>query len=164
MDKVLSMEESKPTASKKEYIKYGLLSLAIWLLLFVFMGAIVTFVEKESCITLLFLDAMVGVSICVFIAIWAVIWFFLGYDTRKEFLKAYDKQLIPDPQFKQSFKAMYLSTHFKVLGLILALLFFWLCVTMLFTSSNLHDYIYLILLGGSSLISFVLYKKYVRNK
>lgn len=157
--------ESKPTASKKEYIKYGLLSLVIWLLLFVFMGAIVTFVEKESCITLLFQDAMVGASICVFIAIWAVIWFFLGYDTRKEFLKAYEKQLIADSQFKQGFKAMYLSTHFKVLGLILALLFFWLCVTILFTSSTSHDYyIYLILLGGSSLVSFVLYKRYVRNK
>lgn len=104
------------------FSKYGLVTMIGWNILLIVMILIVSTV-KEIPFTYIFGDGTGGIGISIFLFIWSLIWYGIGYKSRKDFVIArnmYREQvpLLEWERFNKAFCDYYIGKQAKMLYLV----------------------------------------------
>lgn len=107
----------------KDYFKYGIATAIIWNILIVLMAIIAASIRQVE-YSYFFDDGIGGIGICLFLIAWSLIWFYIGYHSRKKYIqkKLFYKEMAPsidDKRFNQEYAAYYFSKQAKLLSILL---------------------------------------------
>ena len=95
-----------------------------WNLLLVILMLIVSTIRKVP-FTYIFDDGMSGVGISLFLLLWSIIWYGIGYKSRKDFVltrNIYREQvpLLEQAQFDKAYRNYYIAKQAKLLSIVFA--------------------------------------------
>lgn len=95
-----------------------------WNLLLVILMLIVSTIRKVP-FTYIFDDGMSGVGISLFLLLWSIIWYGIGYKSRKDFVlirNIYREQvpLLEQAQFDKVYRNYYIAKQAKLLSIVFA--------------------------------------------
>lgn len=104
--------------------KYGWITMIAWNLLLVILMLIVSTIRKVP-FTYIFDDGMSGVGISLFLLLWSIIWYGIGYKSRKDFVltrNIYREQvpLLEQAQFDKAYRNYYIAKQAKLLTIVFA--------------------------------------------
>ena len=104
--------------------KYGWITMIAWNLLLVILMLIVSTIRKVP-FTYIFDDGMSGVGISLFLLLWSIIWYGIGYKSRKDFVlirNIYREQvpLLEQAQFDKVYRNYYIAKQSKLLSIVFA--------------------------------------------
>ena len=104
--------------------KYGWITMIAWNLLLVILMLIVSTIRKVP-FTYIFDDGMSGVGISLFLLLWSIIWYSIGYKSRKDFVltrNIYREQvpLLEQAQFDKAYRNYYIAKQAKLLSIVFA--------------------------------------------
>lgn len=104
--------------------KYGWITMIAWNLLLVILMLIVSTIRKVP-FTYIFDDGMSGVGISLFLLLWSIIWYGIGYKSRKDFVlirNIYREQvpLLEQAQFDKVYRNYYIAKQAKLLSIVFA--------------------------------------------
>lgn len=104
--------------------KYGWITMIAWNLLLVILMLIVSTIRKVP-FTYIFDDGMSGVGISLFLLLWSIIWYGIGYKSRKDFVltrNIYREQvpLLEQAQFDKAYRNYYIAKQAKLLSIVFA--------------------------------------------
>ena len=121
------------------FSKYGLVTMIGWNILLIVMILIVS-TAKEIPFTYIFDDGTGGIGISIFLFIWSLIWYGIGYKSRKDFVIArnmYREQvpLLEWEQFNKTFRDYYIGKQAKMLYLVFGIAI--PCYFITYTSSSI---------------------------
>lgn len=144
------------------YVKYGLIALIAWNIVLVLMAILAAFVRNID-YAYFFDDGMGGWGIGLFIVLWSLIWFAIGYHSRKKYVqeKAFYREqasLMEDAQYNKEFTAYYVSKHIRMLAIIFITAIPWYILGYVNGSFAQRDFIIMGSLAALSAISFGIYK------
>ena len=102
--------------------KYGWITMIAWNLLLVILMLIVSTIRKVP-FTYIFDDGMSGVGISLFLLLWSLIWYGIGYKSRKDFVlirNIYREQvpLLEQAQFDKVYRNYYIAKQAKLLSIV----------------------------------------------
>ena len=102
--------------------KYGWITMIAWNLLLVILMLIVSTIRKVP-FTYIFDDGMSGVGISLFLLLWSIIWYGIGYKSRKDFVlirNIYREQvpLLEQAQFDKVYRNYYIAKQAKLLSIV----------------------------------------------
>lgn len=144
-------------------IRYGIITLVAWNLLVLLMAMLAASIRGVE-YSYFFEDGTGGVGISIFIVIWSLIWFGIGYHTRKKYVEEknyYLKEaatLIDEAQYNKEFIAYYVSKHAKVLSIVFLTAIPWYMLGYVNGSFTVRDYLIMGAFALLTLISFGIYK------
>lgn len=146
----------------KDYFKYGVVTVIIWNTLIILMTIIAASVRKVD-YSYFFDDGTGGIGICLFLIIWSLIWFCIGYHSRKKYIqkKTFYKEmatLIDDKQFNKEYAAYYFSKQAKMLSVVLITAIPWYVIGYVRKPFESKDLIIIAILAILSAITFIIYK------
>lgn len=147
----------------KDYLKYGIITLVVWNILLILMTILAASIRKVE-YSYFFDDGIGGIGICAFLVLWSLIWFGIGYHSRKKYVqeKSFYKEKVPlvdEEQFNKEFIAYYISKHTKMLSIILATAIPWYIIGYVRGPFTIRDLIIILILALLSAISFWIYKQ-----
>ena len=104
--------------------RYGLATMIGWNVLLVVLILIVSTVKGVS-MFYIFNDGTGGVGMSIFLLIWSLIWYGIGYKSRKDFvltLNMYKEQvpLLEQTQFNKAYRNYYIGKQAKLLSIVFA--------------------------------------------
>ena len=102
--------------------KYGWITMIAWNLLLVILMLTVSTIRKVP-FTYIFDDGMGGVGISLFLLLWSLIWYGIGYKSRKDFVltrNMYKEQvpLLEQTQFNKAYRNYYIGKQAKLLSIV----------------------------------------------
>lgn len=143
-------------------IKYGFITLVVWNLLLILMTMLAASVRKVN-YSYFFDDGTGGIGIGLFIILWSLIWFGIGYHSRKKYVqeKAFYRKmvsLVDDTKYNKEFAAYYVSKHVKMLMIVFITAIPWYIVGYVDGPFTGRDFIVMGSLGVLAAISLGIYK------
>ena len=102
--------------------RYGLATMIGWNILLVVLILIVSIVKGVS-MFYIFNDGTGGVGMSIFLLIWSLIWYGIGYKSRKDFITTrsmYREQvpLLELKQFNKAYRSYYIGKQAKLLSIV----------------------------------------------
>lgn len=147
------------------YIKYGVITSVVWNVLLVLMAMLAASIRDVE-YSYFFDDGTGGFGISVLIVIWSLIWFGIGYHSRKKYVEErtfYMKATSLDKaQFNKEFISYYVSKHAKMLAIVFITAVPWYVLGYVNGSFSMRDFIIigvLIILAVASFGTYKLLKK-----
>lgn len=148
----------------KNYIRYGITTVCCWNIV-LFLALIIRAKIKSVPISYFFDDGTNGIAITIFLVMWSLIWFGIGFYSRKDFLSK--KQLyrnefpkLEEHTFNKTFKSVYFSKHAKMLAIVFTTAIPWYIIGYVRIPLELQDFVIIILLTFLSIFFFGYYKAY----
>ena len=104
--------------------RYGLATMIGWNILLAVLALIVSNVKGIS-VSYIFDDGTGGVGMSIFLLIWSLIWYGIGYKSRKNFITTrnmYREQvpLLEHEQFNKAYRDHYIGKQAKLLSIVFA--------------------------------------------
>ena len=105
-----------------DFNKYGMVTMIGWNILLVILILIVSTVKSVS-FSYFFDDGTGGVGMSIFLLIWSLIWYGIGYKSRKDFITTrsmYREQvpLLEQTQFNKAYRNYYIGKQAKLLSIV----------------------------------------------
>lgn len=105
-----------------DFNRYGLATMIGWNVLLVVLILIVSTVKGVS-MSYIFDDGTGGVGMSIFLLIWSLIWYGIGYKSRKDFVltrNMYKEQvpLLEQTQFNKAYRSYYIGKQTKLLSIV----------------------------------------------
>ncbi len=149
----------------KDYCKYGILFTIAWNIVLFILLVITNLVEGNE---LFFYESTHWYDMPVIILIWSLVWYWIGYSLRKEFLfqrKYYQHkfQMLNQQKIKDLFKIHYLSRYAKILTVVCITAIPWYVIGYVRDHFNLTDIIIMSVLFIWSLILYFT-ARYLKRK
>ena len=146
----------------KDYFKYGIATAIIWNILIVLMAIIAASIRQVE-YSYFFDDGIGGIGICLFLIAWSLIWFYIGYHSRRKFIqkKLFYKEMAPsidDKLFNQEYTAYYFSKQAKLLSILLVTAIPWHAIGYIRKQLDHRDLIIISVLATLAVLSFGIYK------
>ena len=143
--------------------KYGWITMIAWNLLLVILMLIVSTIRKVP-FTYIFDDGMSGVGISLFLLLWSIIWYGIGYKSRKDFVltrNIYREQvpLLEQAQFDKAYRNYYIAKQAKLLSIVFATAVPWYIIGYVNFPMTTKDVIIVAILAFISASCFYLSRK-----
>lgn len=143
-------------------IKYGFITLVVWNLLLILMTILAASVRKVN-YSYFFDDGTGGIGIALFILLWSLIWFVIGYHSRKKYVqeKAFYRKMasvVDDTRYNKAFAAYYISKHAKMLMIVFITAIPWYILGYVNEQFIGRDFVVMGSLGVLAAISLGIYK------
>lgn len=146
-----------------EFHKYGFITMIGWNIMLIIITLIHSIIKEVSPIYI-FNDGVGGIGISIFILIWSLIWYGIGYNTRKDYIfrKNIYREIhskLDSETFNHIFRLHYINEQAKILSFIILLAIPWYLLGHVKGSINKDNFIIVTLIGLLSLTFFFIYKK-----
>lgn len=150
---------------KKEYCKYGILFTVGWNIVLLALLIITNLVEGNE---LFYYKSVHWYDMPIIIMIWSLVWYWIGYSLRKEFLlqrEYYQQkfQMLDQQKLKDLFKIRYLLRYAKILAVVTITAIPWYIIGCVRAYFNLRDIIVISILFICSLLLFFT-ARYLKRK
>ena len=148
---------------KNDFNRYGLATMIGWNILLVVLVLIVSSVKGFS-ISYIFDDGTGGVGMSIFLLIWSLIWYGIGYKSRKDFVTTrnmYKEQvpLLEHEQFNKAYRDHYIGKQAKLLSIVFATAIPWYVIGYVKFPINHTDIVIMAILVIISVSCFCISKK-----
>ena len=148
---------------KKEFHKYGFMTMIGWnilLVIFVFIGSM----SKHVSPNYIFDDGTGGIGMTIFLLLWSLIWYGIGYKSRKDYVIArnmYREQLplLEYEQFNKAYRDYYIGKQAKLLSIVFATAVPWYMIGYVDFPMTTKDVIIVAILAVISASCFYLSRK-----
>ena len=146
-----------------DFNKYGMVTMIGWNILLVILILIVSTVKSVS-ISYIFDDGTGGVGMSIFLLIWSLIWYGIGYKSRKDFVTTrnmYKEQvpLLEHEQFNKAYRDHYIGKQAKLLSIVFATAIPWYVIGYVKFPINHTDIVIMAILVIISVSCFCISKK-----
>ena len=146
--------------------RYGLATMIGWNILLVVLILIVSTVKGVS-MFYIFNDGTGGVGMSIFLLIWSLIWYGIGYKSRKDFITTrsmYREQvpLLELKQFNKAYRNYYIGKQTKLLSIVFATAIPWYVIGYIRLPISHTNIIILAILAIISVSCFCISKKKAR--
>ena len=143
--------------------KYGLAAVVGWNILLVVLVLIMSTVKGIS-FSYIFDDGTGGVGMSIFLLIWSLIWYGIGYKLRKDFITTrsmYREQvpLLELKQFNKTYRGYYIGKQAKLLSIVFATAIPWYMIGYVDFPMTTKDVIIVAILAVISASCFCLSRK-----
>lgn len=147
----------------REFHKYGFIIMIGWNIMLIIITLIHSIIKEISPIYI-FNDGVGGIGISTFLLIWSMIWYRIGYNSRKDYI--YRKNMyrernskLDNEKLNHSFRLHYINEQTKILSFIILLAIPWYLLGHVKGSINKENLLIVTLFGILSLTCFYIYKK-----
>ena len=148
---------------KKEFHKYGFMTMIGWnilLVIFVFIGSM----SKHVSPNYIFDDGTGGIGMTIFLLLWSLIWYGIGYKSRKDYVIArnmYREQvpLLEYEQFNKAYCDYYIGKQARLLSIVFATAVPWYIIGYVDFPMTTKDVIIVAILAVISASCFYLSRK-----
>ena len=146
-----------------DFNRYGLATMIGWNVLLVVLILIVSTVKGVS-MSYIFDDGTGGVGMSIFLLIWSLIWYGIGYKLRKDFITTrsmYREQvpLLELKQFNKTYRGYYIGKQAKLLSIVFATAIPWYMIGNVDFPMTTKDIIIVAILAVISASCFYLSRK-----
>ena len=148
---------------RNDFNKYGLVTMIGWNILLVVLILIVSTIKGVS-MFYIFDDGTGGVGMSIFLLIWSLIWYGIGYKLRKDFITTrsmYREQvpLLELKQFNKAYRNYYIGKQAKLLSIVFATAIPWYMIGYVDFPMTTKDIIIVAILAVISASCFYLSRK-----
>ena len=148
---------------RNDFNKYGLVTMIGWNILLVVLILIVSTIKGVS-MFYIFDDGTGGVGMSIFLLIWSLIWYGIGYKLRKDFITTrsmYREQvpLLEYEQFNKAYRDYYIGKQAKLLSIVFATAVPWYMIGYVDFPMTTKDVIIVAILAVISASCFYLSRK-----
>ena len=149
-----------------DFNRYGLAAMVGWNILLVVLVLIMSTVKGIS-FSYIFDDGTGGVGMSIFLLIWSLIWYGIGYKSRKNFVTTknmYREQvpLLEHEQFNKAYRNHYIGKQAKLLSIVFATAIPWYVIGYVRLPISHTDIIIMAILAIISVSCFCISKKKAR--
>ena len=160
------MQNKKLMKIKNDFNRYGLATMIGWNILLVILVMMVSTVKGIS-LSYIFDDGTGGVGMSIFLLIWSLIWYGIGYKSRKDFVttrNVYREQvpLLEHEQFNKAYRDHYIGKQAKLLSIVFATAIPWYMIGYVRLPISHTDIIIIAILAIISVSCFCISKKKAR--
>ena len=146
-----------------DFNKYGMVTMIGWNILLVILILIVSTVKSVS-FSYFFDDGTGGVGMSIFLLIWSLIWYGIGYKSRKDFVTTRDMYreqvpLLEHEQFNKAYRDHYIGKQAKLLSIVFATAIPWYMIGYVRLPISHNDIIIMAILAIISVSCFYISKK-----
>lgn len=146
-----------------DFHKFGLVTMVGWNVMLIVLIQINSAI-KQLPITYIFNDGTGGIGISIFFFIWSIIWYGIGYKSRKDYVlrrKMFKDNfsLLDDEKFNKVFRLHYVSEQAKIFSIVFLTAIPWYILGYTNESISKENIIIVISMGTLSLICFLIFKK-----
>ena len=143
--------------------RYGLATMIGWNILLVVLVLIVSII-KGFPFTYIFDDGTGGIGMSIFLLIWSLIWYGIGYKSRKDFVitrNMYREQvpLLEHEQFNKAYRDHYIGKQTKLLSIVFVTAIPWYAITYVRLPFSHNDIVIIAILVTISVSCFYISKK-----
>ena len=148
---------------KKEFHKYGFITMIGWNILLVIL-VFISSMSKHVSPNYIFDDGTGGIGMTVFLLLWSLIWYGIGYKSRKDYVIArnmYREQvpLLEYEQFNKAYRDYYIGKQAKLLSIVFATAVPWYMIGYVDFPMTTKDVIIVAILAVISASCFYLSRK-----
>ena len=152
--------------TRNDFNKYGLTTMIGWNILLIGLILIVSII-KGFPFTYIFDDGTGGIGMSIFLLIWSLIWYGIGYKSRKDFVTTknmYREQvpLLEHEQFNKAYRDHYIGKQAKLLSIVFATAIPWYVIGYVRLPINHSDIVIMAILAIISDSCFCISKKKAR--
>ena len=153
---------------KKEFHKYGFMTMIGWnilLVIFVFIGSMSKHVSPNS----IFVDGTGGIGMTIFLLLWSLIWYGIGYKSRKDYVLTRNmyREQVPSLEqnlFDNAFRFYYIAKQAKLLSIVFATAIPWYMIGYVDFPMTTKDILIVTILVVISVSCFCVSKKALNFK
>ena len=151
--------------NQKDYSKYGILFTVGWNIVLLALLVITNLVEGNE---LFYYESVHWYDMPIIVTIWSLVWYWIGYSLRKEFLlqrEYYQQkfQMLDQQKIKDVFKIRYLSRYAKILTVVSITAVPWYIIGYVRDKMETENYVVIGVLLMVSLMLFIVYR-HLKNK
>ena len=149
--------------TRNDFNKYGLTTMIGWNILLIGLILIVSII-KGFPFTYIFDDGTGGIGMSIFLLIWSLIWYGIGYKSRKDFVitrNMYREQvpLLEHEQFNKAYRDHYIGKQTKLLSIVFVTAIPWYAITYVRLPFSHNDIVIIAILVTISVSCFYISKK-----
>ena len=146
-----------------DFNRYGLVTMIGWNILLVILVLIVSTVKGIS-VSYIFDDGTGGAGMSIFLLIWSLIWYGIGYKSRKDFVTTRDMYreqvpLLEHEQFNKAYRDHYIGKQARLLSIVFATAIPWYMIGYVRLPVSHTDIIIMAILAIISVSCFYISKK-----
>ena len=153
---------------KKEFHKYGFMTMIGWnilLVILVFIGSM----SKNVSPNYIFDDGTGGIGMTIFLLLWSLIWYGIGYKSRKDYVLTRNmyREQVPSLEqnlFDNAFRSYYIAKQAKLLSIVFATAIPWYMIGYVDFPMTTKDILIVTLLVVVSVSCFCVSKKALNFK
>lgn len=144
--------------TRNDFNKYGLTTMIGWNMLLIILILIVSTI-KGFPFTYIFDDGTGGIGMSIFLLVWSLIWYGIGYKSRKDFVIArnmYREQvpLLEYEQFNKAYRDYYIGKQTRLLSILFATAIPWYVIGYVSLPITNKDIIIIALMAVISVLCF----------
>ena len=146
-----------------DFNKYGMVTMIGWNILLGVLVLIVSSVKGIS-VSYIFDDGTGGAGMSIFLLIWSLIWYGIGYKSRKDFVTTRDMYreqvpLLEHEQFNKAYRDHYIGKQARLLSIVFATAIPWYMIGYVRLPVSHTDIIIMAILAIISVSCFYISKK-----
>ena len=153
---------------KKEFHKYGFMTMIGWnilLVILVFIGSM----SKHVSPNYIFDDGTRGIGMTIFLLLWSLIWYGIGYKSRKDYVLTRNmyREQVPSLEqnlFDNAFRFYYIAKQAKLLSIVFATAIPWYMIGYVDIPMTTKDILIVTILVVVSVSCFCVSKKALNFK
>jgi hypothetical protein len=143
--------------------KYGIIAVTGWNIFVILLMAIASF-ARDIPFGTVFDGRLDGIVRPIFLIIWSLCWFGIGYTSRKKYLsgKAFYREeapLLTEEQFNKAYRRYYISKNAKIISIVLMAGIPWYILGHVRGDFCLTDWIIIAVMFVASIFAFAFYKR-----
>ncbi|MBQ8441759.1 MAG: hypothetical protein IJX29_00195 [Bacteroides sp.] len=148
--------------TRNDFNKYGLTTMIGWNMLLIVLILIVSTI-KGFPFTYIFDDGTGGIGMSIFLLIWSLIWYGIGYKSRKDFVIArnmYREQvpLLEYERFNKAYRDYYIGKQARLLSIVFATAIPWYVIGYVSLPITNKDIIIIAIMAVISILCFCISK------
>ena len=148
--------------TRNDFNKYGLTTMIGWNILLIVLILIVSTI-KGFPFTYIFDDGTGGIGMTIFLLLWSLIWYGIGYKSRKDYVIArnmYREQvpLLEYEQFNKAYRDYYIGKQARLLSIVFVTAIPWYVIGCVSLSITYKDIIVIAIMAVISVLCFCISK------
>ena len=145
------------------YHKYGFITMVGWNIMLIILTLIRSAIKQVSPIYV-FNDGTGGIGISIFLLIWSIIWYGIGYKTRKDYISCKNMfrekhSKLNDKKLNNVFRSHYICEQSKILSVVLLTAIPWYVLGHVKGSISKENLLIITFIGILSLTCLLISKK-----
>ena len=149
--------------TRNDFNKYGLATMTGWNILLIVLILIVSTI-KGFPFTYIFDDGTGGIGMTIFLLLWSLIWYGIGYKSRKDYVLTRNmyREQVPSLEQNQSgnaFRSYYIAKQAKLLSIVFATAIPWYMIGYVDFPMTTKDIFIITILAIVSVFSFLVSRK-----
>jgi len=146
-----------------EYHKFGLVATIGWNIVLISLTLIRSAINDITPLHV-FNDGTGGIGLSIFLLIWSIMWYGIGYKLRKDYIsrkKTFREKLskLDDEKFNKAFRLHYINEQTKILSIVFLTAIPWYLIGHVKGNINKENILIITSIGILSLTCFLIHKK-----